>query len=791
MGADLPGGTVTFLFTDVEGSTRLLRELGPQRYAEALAMHRRAIRDACARHDGVEVDTQGDAFFVVFPAASGAVRAAQELTEALAGGPIRVRAGIHTGEALVTPEGYVGEDVSVAARVAASAHAGQVVLTRATAALVDVGLTDLGEHRLRDIDGAIGILQLGEGTFPPLTTASSTNLPRPASSFVGRDRELAAVLACIERGARLVTLTGPGGSGKTRLAIEAAASLVPSFRAGVFWVDLAALRDPALVGETVAATLGARNGLPQHIGDRELLLLVDNFEQVIDAAAELGSLVVACPNLVVLVTSRELLRVDGEVEYPVPPMDEAEAVALFGARARLDPTPEVAELCRHLDSLPLAVELAAARATALSPAGILERFEQRLDLLRGGRDADPRQQTLRATIDWSYDLLSGPERRLFRCLSVFVRGATLEAAEEVCDAELDTLQSLVEKSLVRFSADRYAMLETIREYARERLEGGETAVLARRHRAWVVRLSEESAPRLHTAEEAATSAALAPEYANVRAAVTGALAAEEPDDAGRILGAIYPFLISHGHLAEVLEWGEATLAMRDRLSERGLAETLVGTSEVARFAGDLGRAAELKEELARMHVELQRPRWRAAILGDLSEIALDRGDVDAARRHAEAAAEAGDPTRAALCLAELSLRTGELAAAETAGTRALEGMAEGSFNHATCLELLGEAARRAGDDAVAAERFSDALREFEALADAGGMADAFDGLARLAGGGERAGRLHGSARNLRETSGRRPIRDDAPPPVVPAAALEAGAALSLDEALDEALHPPA
>jgi class 3 adenylate cyclase/energy-coupling factor transporter ATP-binding protein EcfA2 len=469
---DLPSGTVTFLFTDVEGSTKLLHALGAEAYAEKLAGHRRVVREACTAQDGVEVDTQGDAFFVAFPTAPGAVEAARAITEALASGPITLRIGLHTGTPLVTEEGYVGEDIHFAARVAASAHGGQVVLSQATRAVVDerCSLVELGEHRLKDIAEPVAIYQLGEGAFPPLKTISNTNLPRPASSFVGREREVQEVLARIDEGGRLVTVTGPGGSGKTRLALEAAATLVPEYKAGVFWVGLASLRDAALVSETIAQTLGAKDGLAEHIGERELLLLLDNLEQVIEAAPELSSLLQQCPNLTLLVTSRELLRVQGEIDYPVPPLAETEAVSLFCERAQIEPSEEIAELCRRLDSLPLAVELAAARANALSPAQILARLSKRLDLFKGGRDADPRQQTLRSTIAWSYELLSPEEQQLLCRLSAFSGGCTLEAAEEVCDAELDTLQSLVEKSLLRFSDERYWMLETIREYAEERLE---------------------------------------------------------------------------------------------------------------------------------------------------------------------------------------------------------------------------------------------------------------------------------------------------------------------------------
>jgi predicted ATPase/class 3 adenylate cyclase len=795
---DLPTGTVTFLFTDVEGSTKLLHELGAEGYATALAEHRRVIREACAFHDGVEVDTQGDAFFFAFPTAPGALSAADKMTEALASGQIHVRIGLHTGTPLLTEEGYIGGDLHFGARVAASGHGGQILVSHATAALIEpsgsepqaLSLLDLGEHRLKDIEDPVSIFQLGDGSFPPLKTISNTNLPRPASSFVGRERELEDVLARIDAGARLLTFTGPGGSGKTRLAIEAAASLVPEYNAGVLWVGLAALRDAALVSETISQALGAKDGLAEHIGEREMLLLVDNLEQVIEAAPELSSLLGSCSNLTLLVTSRELLRVSGEVEYPVPPLAEPEAVSLFCARAQLEPSDDIAELCARLDLLPLAVELAAARVKALSPAQILERLSQRLDLLRGGRDADPRQQTLRATIEWSYDLLSAEEKQLFRRLSVFAGGCTLRAAEAVVDADIDTLQSLVEKSLLRFSNERYWMLETIREFADERLDARESDSMGLRHRAYTVGLAEASAENLHTARESAEAASLAPEYANFRAAVSRALAAGKPDDVGRILGALYPFLISYGHLTEAREWAEAALAARARLSNHGLAETLVGGGEIARFAGDLSRAIELKEELTSLQADPRRPNWKAATLADLCEIALEQGDFERARTYAEQTAAAGGGARAALCFAELALRVGDLRSAELNGLAALADLEEGAFNHATVLELLGEAARRSGDEAGARERFEDALRAFAALRDAGGAADCLDGLGRLAtdaGHPERAGRLVGAAQHMRETGVRIPIRSDVPLPDVPEAARARGVAMTFGEAVDYAL----
>ena len=552
MRQELPTGTVTLLFSDVEGSTTLLHELGAEAYADVLAEHRRIVRAACAAEGGVEVDNQGDAFFFAFRSAPAALAAAQAVTGALAAGRIQVRIGLHTGTPLVTEEGYVGDDVHLAARVGASAHGGQVVLSRATRELVDgLPLTDLGEHRLKDIPEAVSIFQLGSERFPPLKTISNTNLPRPASSFIGRERELRELLATI-RSARLVTLTGPGGSGKTRLALEAAATLVPSYKAGVFWVGLATLRDPALVSETIAQTLGSKNGLAEHIGERELLLLLDNLEQVIEAAPQLSALLSACANLNVLVTSRELLRVQGEVEYEVPPLASPEAVALFCERSRLEPSEEIAELCVRLDQLPLAVELAAARAKALSPRQILERLSQRLDLLEGGRDADPRQQTLRATIDWSHDLLSEEEQRVLRALSVFA-GCTLDAAEEVCGAEINTLQSLVEKSLLRFSAERYWMLETIREYARERLdEAGETDALARRHADYHLALLEERQPLILDSRRRELLAWFGEEEDNLRATLDY-LESAAPQDAARAADLLMSFWLPRGRIVEAQE----------------------------------------------------------------------------------------------------------------------------------------------------------------------------------------------------------------------------------------------
>lgn len=573
MRTDLPSGRVTFLFTDVEGSTKLLQGLGPEGYADALAQHRRIVRDAVAAHGGVEVDTQGDALFVAFPTADGALAAAAAARDALAGGPIRVRMGVHTGTPHVAAEGYIGPDVHRAARIAAAGHGGQVLVSAASVAIIGAeAMRELGEHRLKDFDEPVALYQLGDERFPPLRTISNTNLPRPASSFVGREAEVAEVSALLQHGARLVTLTGPGGSGKTRLAIEAAASLVPEFKAGVFWVGLAPLRDPALVAATIGQTIGAKDGLAEHIGERQMLLLLDNLEQVIAAATELATLVEACPNLRLLVTSRELLRVRGEIEYPVTPLADLDAVDLFCARAQTEPDDTIKRLCRRLDNLPLAIELAAARASLLTPTQILERLSQRLDLLRGGRDADPRQQTLRATIEWSFDLLNLDEQGLFARLAVFAGGSTLEAAEQIAKADLDTFQSLVDKSLVRRTGDRFWMLETIREFAAERLQtSGEALAVQQRHIAYFTELAEHWYARRYTLESTWVPI-LEAETDNIRAALDVASQGSAADEI-RLAGAIAEFWRTHGRGPEARARVEAAIRRHvalDPLRARGL-----------------------------------------------------------------------------------------------------------------------------------------------------------------------------------------------------------------------------
>jgi predicted ATPase len=644
--SQLPSGTVTFLFTDIEGSTRLIEELGEEGYVKALADHRGLLRAAFSAQRGVEVDTQGDAFLYAFGNPVDALAAAAQGQEALEKGPVRVRMGLHTGEPRLTGEGYAGRELHRAARIAASGHGGQVVVSAATQALVGGELTGLGEHRLKDFPEPVALFQLGAARFPPLKTISNTNLPRPASSFVGRQRERDELVALLSNGTRLLTLSGPGGSGKTRLALETAAALVPAFNAGVFWIALAALRDPALVSETIAQTLGAKDGLAEHIGERELLLLLDNFEQVVEAAPELSELLERCAHLKLLITSRELLRIGGEVEYPVPPLAEPEAVELFCTRSRLEPDETIAELCRRLDDLPLALELAAARTSVLSPAQILERLSQRLDLLRGGRDAEARQQTLRATIEWSHDLLDTEEQRLFARLAVFRGGCTLEAAEQVADADLEILQSLVDKSLLRHTNERFWMLETIRAYARELLAGrGDVAELRRRRAFFFLGFVEEAEQAAEERDEQAYFERITAEHDNLVAALEWARDSAEDEILLRLSAAMAVYWRTRAFHQELDTWLPLAL---DRASSPALPrmKVLRGAHTRAASKRDWMRSEALIAEWRRIAEEEGDEVQVLRAMNSAASNASDRGELNDAEVQftaiAKKASEIGD-----------------------------------------------------------------------------------------------------------------------------------------------------
>jgi predicted ATPase/class 3 adenylate cyclase len=732
---DLPSGTVTFLFTDIEGSTRLLHELGPERYAEAVAEHRRFLREAFARHGGVEVDTQGDSFFYAFPTAPGALQAAAEGHDALAHGPVRVRIGLHTGTPHLSGEGYVGEDVHLGARIAAAAHGGQVLVSATTRALVDASaLRDLGEHRLKDLSARERIYQLGEGDFPPLKSLFRTNLPVPSTRFLGREHELAEVSALLSRAdVRLLTLTGPGGTGKTRLALQAAATQADRFADGVWWVPLASLRDPQLVLEKAAQTLESKIGLAEHIADKRLLLLFDNFEHVAEAAPDLAGLLVACPNLELVVTSRERLRLTGEREYPVPPLAENEAVALFIERAiSAQPDEHVRAICKRVDRLPLAVELAAARTTVLSPKQILERLEQRLPLLTGGpRDAPERQQTLRATIEWSYELLSIDEQKLFAQMAVFAGGCTLEAAEQICDADLDTLQSLVEKSLVRHTNERYWMLEMIREFAGEQLaHAGEYGPTAATHAEYFAALAERAESRFGTSDEPTWTRLLAREHDNLRAALAHSAGAPRQL---RLVSALWRFWEQRGPYREGRRWLRAALAQREEAPPTHVAGALLGAGVLARFQGDFDEAERRTNESIAVSRGSGLRFLEARAVGSLGNIALARRDL---RRGAELLAETealfrelGDERRLAVTMNNRAYLALELGDFEVAFALADEGrsLSRKIGDPASAVSAgvnLSLAARSLGRNESAKEALQEALELARDVGHAAFLADA-------------------------------------------------------------------
>ena len=606
-----PAGTVTLLFTDIEGSTRLLAELGEPGYRNALAEHRNVVREAFSRHGGYEVDTQGDSFFYAFPSATGAVGAAREAMAALEDGPIAVRVGIHTGEPTLDPPTYVGLDVHTAARIMAAAHGGQIVLSQSTRDLLDdsYALSDLGEHQLKDLSGPRRLYQLGADGFPPLKTLHRTNLPIPASAFIGRERELRELGALLHEGVRLLTLTGPGGVGKTRLALQTVADAADGFPDGVWWVSLASLRDPALVLSSVALALGvpeqSGRGLEETLIDvlssGRAILLLDNLEQLLPGAAGPIATLRDAGGATVVVTSRERLRISGEQVYAVAPLAATEAAELFSARtgalgADAGDAESVAELCSRLDNLPLAVELAAARAGLLAPAEILTRLGGRLDRLRGDRDADPRQQTLRDTIAWSHDLLDQHEQELFARLAVFTGRVTLDAVEAVCDADLDVLTSLLDKSLVRRTGERIWMLETIREFASEQLDSDRHAnELRDRHSAYYVAFAEAADRALTGPGQAAALERLASERDDLRAAFEYLLE-HDPPAALRLVAALWQFWFMRGHFHEGRQMLHAALGRAGPAPTEARASALIGAGLLAAENGDHRESIDLCDE---------------------------------------------------------------------------------------------------------------------------------------------------------------------------------------------------
>ena len=608
-------GTVTFLLTDIEGSTSLIEQLGPA-WGATLDAHHKLLRSAIEGGGGQQVNTSGDAVFAVFARPPDAVAAAAGAQRTLAaadwpeGVRLRVRMGLHSGEAERAGQDYAGLDVHRAARICAAAHGGQVLLSSATHALAEralpegVRLRDLGEHRLKDLSQPERLYQLCidelPAEFPPPRTLDRWRdaLPPQPTTFIGREREVAEALALLER-TRFLTLTGPGGTGKTRLALRVAAESAEGYRDRAVFVALAALEDPSLVASTVAAAVGVQEepgrrlltSLTDRLAGMEALLVLDNYEQLLAAAPLVGDLVAAGPGVRVLVTSRAPLRLAGELEYQVRPLAlpetstvatleelaESEAVTLFVERARAidsgfalgsENAAAVAAICAALDGLPLAIELAAARVRLLSPEAILERLGTCLSLLTGGpRDRAERQRTLRGAIQWSYDLLDPEGQTMFRRLAAFAGGWSLEAAEEVCSPagaeSLDTLEALdalVQHSLARRDdrapEARFRMLQTIREFGLERLaESGEEPEIRERHARFFLTLAQRAAGELTGPGQAAWLDRLARDYDNLRGALQWSVDADRAELGLLIAAALWRFWQLRDYLAE----GEARL----------------------------------------------------------------------------------------------------------------------------------------------------------------------------------------------------------------------------------------
>jgi predicted ATPase/class 3 adenylate cyclase len=675
-----PAGVITFLFTDIEGSTHLLQRLGPA-YPAALADHYDILREAMDRYGGTEVGTGGDALFVAFESPADAITAAIDAQLALHAhawpedGAIRVRMGMHTGEAVWQRGDYVGLAVHQAARICAAGHGGQILVSATTLDAAGppsppVDTVDLGRHRLKDLPDEVQLFQVVHPDVPmgtPLLRldAAPGNLPKQITSFVGRKYEQEEVGSALTGGARLVTLSGPGGCGKTRLAIQVAAGVVGGYPDGAWVVDLAAVREPDLVVRAVAAALGVSEAsgrsvtttLLDHLATRRLLLILDNCEHLVAACAELADVILrTAADVQIVATTQEALGLAGETVLRVPPLPDVDAVELFSERASQlradfalsgDNADIVTSICRRLDGIPLAIELAAARIPVLSLQQINDRLDDQFRLLTGGsRNALPRQQTLRATVDWSYSLLSDEERVLLRRVAVFAGGWTLDAATVVgCDDAtqadelevLDTLSRLVSRSLVvaeeQDGVARYRLLESIRQYAQEKLaEAGEVAVTRQRHLEWFHTLVLHAEPELTGPDQAGWFDRLAREYDNLRAAMEWCGA--QPDGADDLLSltaALWRFWLVRGHWSEGRSWLERALDTTGDRRTPTRARALAAAGHLATEEADVDAARPMLDAALELWRELGDSEGIAETLNHQGNLARSCFEYDTAR----------------------------------------------------------------------------------------------------------------------------------------------------------------
>ncbi len=836
-GRDLPAGVVTLLFTEIEGSALLLGRLG-DRYGQALSAYRTIMRTAIREHRGHEIGTEGDGFFVVFRSAADAVGCCAAAQRALgrpewpADAAVRVRMGLHAGQPTRHEDGYIGIDVHRAARIAAAAHGGQVVLSEAAWQLAEpgappgVGVRDLGFHRLKDIEEPERILQLtGPGLaeeFPPLKSlGAATRLPAPATPLVGREADLEHLLAELTAPeVRIVTLTGPGGVGKTRLAIAAAAALDHRFPHGVYFVALAAVLDAAVMWKTIATDLDVDGddaaAVTGHLRDRRLLLVLDNLEQLPGAAGVIADLLAAAPRLVVLATSRGSLHLPGEHAVPVPPLpvppDEAgagdvaasAAVRLFAQQAGMvrpgfevteGNAADVASICRRLDGLPLAIELAAARARLLAPKALLARLGSSLPLGASQAGRPSRQQTLCATIAWSYDLLEPEVAGVFRRAGVFAGGCDLGALAAVAAAggagpadPLGHLAALLDVSLITVTEDaegepRASLLETIREYALERLaEAGDLEETRLRHARHFTEFAEREGEKLNTLEHLAALDRLEAEHGNLGAALAWSLEARPADPAApgeraavglRLVQALIGFWYHHGHAAEGRRWLERALELASEDAGAPLARVAHGLGLLLSEQGDEDAARPFLERSLAIWRELGDRTQQARELNSLGITYHHLGRVDAARSALEESVaisrELGNQRRVATALSnlgQLEIAVGHFDRATRALEEALAIDQDNGdvFGVAVDQQSLAMVSLRAGRPREAGGLLSRALDYVISSGDPDFLANVLELSACIVaelGAGLRAARLVGAAEAIRQQTGMRLAPTDA------------------------------